>query len=69
MFKSALAIPDMQAAAELLANGEMGELKGDSEFETTIYIKLSGQNPDSYDPRFLSSRSRSIAYDEPFSDK
>lgn len=64
-----LGISDLQVAAKLIASGEMEELKGDSEFETTIYIKFSGQNPYGYYPRFVSSRSRDIAYDEPFSDK
>lgn len=55
-----LGISDLQAAAKLIASGDMEELKGDSEFETTIYIKLSGQNPYGYNPRFVSSRNRNI---------
>jgi len=53
-----MGIPDMQAAVKLIANGEMKELKGDHEFETTIHIKYRGNNPFGYDPRFVSSRSR-----------
>ncbi|NLV22279.1 MAG: hypothetical protein GXY49_09875 [Syntrophomonadaceae bacterium] len=48
-----MGMPDMQAAAKLVKNGEMKELKGDSNFETTIYIKFNGQKADSYNPRFV----------------
>lgn len=54
-----LEIPDLQAAAKLIASGEMGEIEGGyEEFETTIYVKFSGRNPYGFDPRFVSSRSR-----------
>jgi len=64
-----MGIPDLQAATKLIAGDEMEGIEGHEEFETTIYVKFSGQNPFGYGPRFISSRSRSIAYDEPFSDK
>lgn len=48
-----MGMPDMQAAAILVKNGEMKELRGDSNFETTIYIKFNGQKADSYNPRFV----------------
>ena len=50
-----MGVPDLQAATKLIASGELEELKEDSEFETTIYIKFSGCNP-----RFVSSRSQNI---------
>jgi hypothetical protein len=50
-----MGMPDMQAAAKLIKNGEMKELKGDSIFETKIYIKFDGQKADSYNPRFVFS--------------
>jgi hypothetical protein len=53
-----LGITELQAAAKLIASGEMEELKGDKEFKTTIYIKYSGNNPYGFDPRFVSSESR-----------
>ncbi len=56
-----LEIPELQAAAELIASGEMEELEGDHEYETTMYIKAGSQNP-----QFLSSRSRDIPYDDLF---
>ena len=55
-----LGIPEMQAAAKLLANGEMEEIEGRYEFETIIYINNSGENPHGMNPRFVSSRSRDI---------
>lgn len=55
-----LGIPDLQAASKLIVNGEMEELKGDNEFETTIYVKFSGNNPYGFNPRFVSSRSSTI---------
>lgn len=55
-----LGISDLQAAAKLIASGEMEELKGDSEVETTIYFKFSGQNQYGYNPRFVSSRNSNI---------
>lgn len=55
-----MGIPDLQAAAKLIAGGQMEELKGDQEFETTIYIKYSGCNPFGFDPRFVSNQSFSI---------
>jgi hypothetical protein len=63
-----LKISDLEAATKLIACGEMGELKGDREIETTIRVKFNGNNPYGYDPRFESSRSRDITYDEQFSD-
>ncbi len=50
-----MGISDMQAAAQLIANGEMQELTSNREFETTIYIKYRGNNPFSYNPRFVSN--------------
>lgn len=50
-----MGVSDLQAATKLIASGEMEGLKGDSEFETTIYIKFSGRNPYGYDPRFVSN--------------
>ncbi len=57
-----LGIPEMQAAAKLLANGEMEEIEGRYEFETIIYINNSGENPHGMNPRFVSIRSRDIEY-------
>ena len=50
-----MGVSDLQAATKLIGSGEIEELKGDSEFETTIYIKFSGRNPYGYDPRFVSN--------------
>ncbi len=55
-----MGISDMQAAAQLLASGEMAELQDGSEYETKMHIKLDRQKPDSYAPQFVSSYSRSI---------
>jgi hypothetical protein len=57
-----LGIPDMQAAAKLIASGEIEEIEGRYEFETIIYINNSGENPHGMNPRFVSSRSRDIEY-------
>lgn len=54
-----MGVSDLEAAAKLIANGKIKELKGDSEFETTIYIKFSGRNPYGYYPRFISNQSQS----------
>jgi len=64
-----MGITELQAATKMIACGELKGIAGDEEYETTIYIELSGSNPDGFNPRFVSSRSRDIAYDEPFSDK
>lgn len=61
-----LGIPELQAAAKLIASGEMGELEGEHEFETTMYIKGSVNNPRGLNPQFISSRSRALPYDDPF---
>lgn len=58
-----LGIPDLQAAAKLIANGEIAELKGDRELDVTIRIKFSGNNPYGYNPRFVSSQSRDLIKD------
>ncbi len=63
-----LGLPDVEAASQLISSGKMDEIEGDREFETTLYIKYSGHNPYGNEPRFVSNRSRSIAYDEPFSE-
>jgi len=47
----------LQAAAKLIASGDMEELEGDSEFKTTIYIKISGCNPFGSDLCFVSNQS------------
>lgn len=51
-----LGVPDLQAAEKLITSGEMKEIEAESEFETTIYIKFSGQNPYGFNPRFVSNR-------------
>lgn len=61
-----LGIPDLQAAARLLASGEIAEIAGEYEFETRMFIKAGGKNPRGLNPQFVSSRSRSIEYDDPF---
>jgi hypothetical protein len=55
-----LGIPDLEAAAKLIASGVMEELKGDREIETTIRVKFSGNNPYGYNPRFVSRRNYSL---------
>jgi hypothetical protein len=62
-----LNISELEAVTKLITSGEMGKLKGNREIETTIRIKFSGNNPYGYNPRFVSSRSREITYNEPFS--
>lgn len=54
-----MGISDLPAAAKLISSGGMNELNSKEENETTIYIKLNGQNSDSYNPRFASSSTRS----------
>jgi len=61
-----LGIPDLQAAAKLLASGEMAEIEGDYEFETTMCIKAGGKSPRGLNPQFVSSRGRSIECDDLF---
>lgn len=51
---------DLQAATKLIASGDIKELKGDGEYETTIYVKFSGRNPYGFDPRFVSHSSNKI---------
>jgi len=63
-----LGVTDLQAATELIMSGEIEEdLEGRYEYETTIYVDVSGQN--GYNPHFVSNRSRNIEHDEPFLDK
>jgi len=50
-----MGISDMEAATKLISNGKMSELKSEKVSKTKIYIKFNGQNPESYNPRFVSS--------------
>lgn len=50
-----MGLSDLEAAAELIASGDMVGLPGRRESETILYIELNGQNPESYNPRFVSS--------------
>ncbi|GEM_PF-2346592 len=61
-----LGISDMQAAARLVTNGEIEELKGDREYKSTIHIKFAGQNPYGLDPRFVSNLSFDILKDNSY---
>lgn len=48
-------ISDLQAAAELIAGGEMNSLYSKNESETTLYLQLNGQNREDYNPQFVAS--------------
>jgi len=56
-----LGVADLQAAADLIASGEIAQnLEGGHEYETKIHVNLREQN---YNPRFVSSHSRYIETD------
>jgi len=49
---------DLEAAAELIGNGEIGELPGRAEWETTIIVERGENSSDVLPFKFLSSRRR-----------
>lgn len=63
-----LGLPDLQAAAKLIADNKMDGMEGTVEYETTMVYNMKYTSPYDYAPRFIFSRSRSIQYDQPFAD-
>lgn len=61
-----LGIPELEAAAKLVASGEIDEIAGRYEFETTIRIDTGEQSSRGLNPQFSFSRHREITSDEPF---
>lgn len=59
-----LGVPELEAAARLTASGDMAEIGGVSEFQTTIRVDAAG--PRGLNPQFVQSRSRGIAFEPPF---
>lgn len=59
-----LGLPELEAATRLIASGDMAEIEGVLEFETTIRVDPDG--PRGFNPQFVSSRSREIACEPPF---
>jgi len=57
---------DLDAAAQLIANGEISALSGKKEWETTMIVDTVGDSAADLSPKFLFSRSRWIEYDTPF---